>query len=167
MLGIHLERSRNAPLTVWIRSTIDVADHSFLSLISTLASCIENIFVLCNRLCSMQGLSRGRGSLNRLCRLKIKSVDATGQPTSRIHDGFDYAGNLRVFEGEMPQPLVIPFMSWSHLAHLMFPVYGTQDLDLLLQAKCMKSLEINDMGITITHARNGTVREAYSSLLTD
>ncbi|KAG7439639.1 uncharacterized protein BT62DRAFT_1013680 [Guyanagaster necrorhizus] len=70
-------------------------------------------------------------------------------PTSRIHDGFDYAGNLRVFEGEMLQPLVIPFIAWSHLAHLMFPVYGTQDLDLLLQAKCMKSLEINDMGIKI------------------
>ncbi|KAG7441787.1 uncharacterized protein BT62DRAFT_463792 [Guyanagaster necrorhizus] len=124
---------------------------------------IKNLFVLCSRLCSMHGLSCGRRSWNRLRHLKVKSADATGEPTSQIYDAFGYAPNFQVLDEEMPQPMVIPLISWIHLTHLLFPV---QDLDLLRQAKRIKSLEINDMGtISLPHLTSMTLRRNSATMV--
>ncbi|PBK59683.1 hypothetical protein ARMSODRAFT_774632 [Armillaria solidipes] len=142
ILGLHLERSRNAPLTVSISSASNDVDHPFLSLISSRASSIENLyFSSFSTLSEIRGLSRSRGSWNMLYHLKITSYGITH--VQEIYDMFEYAPNLRVFEASVPDRENVPLIPWVQLTGLILRVYKMQDLGLLRQAKNITSLEIS------------------------
>ncbi|SJL16987.1 uncharacterized protein ARMOST_20525 [Armillaria ostoyae] len=140
ILGLHLERSRNAPLTLSIRSALSDVDHPFLSLVSSRASSIKNLYFLSNSLSAIRGLTRSRGSWNMLYHLKITASGT--EHVQEIYDMFEYAPNLRVFEARLSDRENVPLIPWVQLTGLILRVYKMQDLGLLRQAKNITSLEI-------------------------
>ncbi|KAK0435723.1 hypothetical protein EV421DRAFT_1214903 [Armillaria borealis] len=145
MLGLRLERSRNAPLSIYLHNDMLDTDHPFLSLISSRASSIKNLFIFSQCLRSMQGLCRSRGSWNNLRHLKIRAIDSRW-PMGQIFDAFEYAPKLQVFDCGVPQAQYVPLVPWVQLTHLTLRVQNKQHLELIRQAKNITSLEVQGTG---------------------
>ncbi|KAK0435727.1 hypothetical protein EV421DRAFT_1214967 [Armillaria borealis] len=140
LLGLHLERSRNAPLTLLIGSVLSDMDHPFLSLISSRASSIENLYFSSSSLSEIRGLTRSRGSWNMLYHLRIATFGI--RHVQEIYDMFEYAPNLRVVDMSVSEREELPLIPWVQLIRLTLQVHNMQDLELLRQAKNITSLEI-------------------------
>ncbi|KAK0243588.1 hypothetical protein EDD85DRAFT_804478 [Armillaria nabsnona] len=144
ILGLQLERSRNAPLTVSINNSMTDTDHPFLSLISSRASSIKTLHHISESLSAIRGLSHSRGNWNMLYHLKISSRGY--RPVQEIYDMFEYAPNLRVFEVGLSDPEKVPLIPWVQLTRLVLRVRNIRDLEVLRQAKNITSLEIDGLG---------------------
>ncbi|KAK0457606.1 uncharacterized protein EV420DRAFT_1689161 [Desarmillaria tabescens] len=140
LLVLHLERSRNVPLTFRLLNTTRTAEHPFLSLISARASSIKNLYLPSNPDCSLEGLACSRGSWNSLHHLKIGLASDTR--IERIFDSFEYAPNLRVLEASAKKPEEILLIPWVQLTQLSLRASNALDLEVLRRAKNIKSLEI-------------------------
>ncbi|KAK0474473.1 hypothetical protein EDD18DRAFT_239731 [Armillaria luteobubalina] len=152
MLGLHLQRSLNAPLSVCLHNDTLDTDHPFLSLISSHAPSIKNLFLYSQQLRSMQGLCRCRGSWNRLRHLKITAIDCRW-PIGQIFDAFEYASKLQVFDWVLLQPQYIPLIPWVQLTHLILRVLNKPHLELLRHAKNITSLEVQGTGSIMPEER--------------
>ncbi|KAK0477489.1 hypothetical protein EDD18DRAFT_76860 [Armillaria luteobubalina] len=144
ILGLHLERSRNAPLTISISSSSSDVDHPFLSLISSRASSIKNLYFSSNSLSAIRGLTCSRGSWNMLYHLKIRA--SGGRHVRESYDMFQYAPNLRVCEVWVQKWEEIPLIPWVQLTNLMLRLHNKQHFELLRQAKNITSLEVEETG---------------------
>ncbi|KAK0202274.1 hypothetical protein DFS33DRAFT_1353829 [Desarmillaria ectypa] len=169
MLGLRLERSQNAPLTVACFSNSDISSHPLLSLVITRVSAIKNLRIE-SPFQSLTALSFCRGRLERLYDLKIDTSNTNWGPfattAERTIDALEYAPNLRMFSayGMLPQP--IPIVPWAQLTHLRLQIDRLRELEILRQANNVQDLEIRTGGTFSVPEGHSAVSLHFLSSLT-
>lgn len=156
LLGLRLERSQNASLTVACFSNCDISSHPLLSLVITRIAVVKNLRIE-STFQSLLALSFCRGRLERLHNLKIDASKSNRvafgsfiaeQAIVNI-DAFEYAPTLQTFSMYCMQPQPIPVVPWTQLTRFGLQIDRPKELEVLRQAKNIQDLEIHIGGMFI------------------